>query len=1138
MDEPWLHNYIPAGCLRFSADDNNPIPAAFWALPEVQIWKSFTLDNDAIPNALSLSQTYQAALFGTRTLQPLECLFRHRWIQLQVKAEARLVRVYIFPHDLDSRVIDRRDAKLTKALGLLLTQLDFSPSAWGGSSNSPIWSHPLPIGDDGTQIEEDEDNCSLLERFNNVPSPNPRLDAVSRDDATLMQAVLDSQIPGLQTTLYPYQRRSAALMLQRELQPGRIIDPRLRAALDQRKEQWFFDTITGTVFRTPRYYDGARGGILAEEMGTGKTIICLALILATKFWPTTPPEPLSVDIPVRRKMTSLVDMAAAAVNRHSYPWKLWADRIPENCIGPLESRENIAFYEVRNPLVEARKGSRVKTKPQPARKVHLSSTTLIIVPPNLVQQWQHEIKKHTTGLKVITIEEMKDHIPPVSILLAHDVVLFAHNRFEKIERERSAHCPLEYIRFKRCIIDEGHKLGNGSGQWKSDLMKVIDNLEIVSRWIVTGTPSRGLYGVDQKVGENGTRPNRSREGNNLDIEGLQEQQDLTRIGNIASKFLKIRPWCNTREEVGDTVADWAVYVMQPKHSKKSAGRKDCLKTTLESLIIRHRLSDVNALLPPVDEKIVVLDGSYQDRLSQGLFNMMIIFNSVQSQRTDRDFFFHAKQRKSLIQLVNNLKQASFFGGVFYSKADIAKALETAEGFLQKKELPISSEDHDLLRNAIAFGEVVVNNRLKDVSNQYHSMPLYLEHFPGGDPGQAWALDGRGGAGEPILTDAHMVSSLQKFLNPCIDAPTSLQLMIESGRLHVQGEIERTGALKSALEETGASKVAGLAGNTPLGEDHHAKPKSGSLPRSAPYVDAEDTAAPLTDMEIAEPLAKTRIISTVSAKLSYLIDSIVKYQEVEQIIIFYENDNVAYYLAGVLEILQIQHLIYTRVGLSAERRAQYVATFTHNQKFRVLLMDISQAAFGLDMRSASRIYFISPVLNPQVEAQAIGRARRISQQKPVTVETLVLSGSIEEVIIERRKTMTQAEHRKVKSLIDDKPIYDWILNAKTIPLPELEDGVAQTAMLKTPQFVFGRGFGRELHPDEGLVTDSPEAKGKSNEKRVDVDSMRDRPIPFALIGVKRSHTSSPVNGGSTTEGRAAVELPSKKKARIAQADDKP
>ena len=190
-------------------------------------------------------------------------------------------------------------------------------------------------------------------------------------------------------------------------------------------------------------------------------------------------------------------------------------------------------------------------------------------------------------------------------------------------------------------------------------------------------------------------------------------------------------------------------------------------------------------------------------------------------------------------------------------------------------------------------------------------------------------------------------------------------------------------------------------------------------------------------------------------------------------------------------LQVQHLIYTRAGLKAERRAQYIATFNEpGSRFRVMLMDISQAAFGLDMRSASRVYFISPVLNPQVEAQAVGRARRISQQRPVTVETLVLRGSIEELIVNRRHHMTPAEHRRVSGLLDDRPLYEWILNAQILPMEDEHDGddvqvdkreadnggLAQTAKLETPQFVFGRGFGRQMHPDEGLlVPDSPEAK---------------------------------------------------------------
>ncbi|AEO65492.1 uncharacterized protein THITE_2112551 [Thermothielavioides terrestris NRRL 8126] len=185
------------------------------------------------------------------------------------------------------------------------------------------------------------------------------------------------------------------------------------------------------------------------------------------------------------------------------------------------------------------------------------------------------------------------------------------------------------------------------------------------------------------------------------------------------------------------------------------------------------------------------------------------------------------------------------------------------------------------------------------------------------------------------------------------------------------------------------------------------------------------------------------------------------------------------------------------------------------------MDITQAAFGLDMKSASRIYFINPVLNPQVEAQAIGRARRISQTRAVTVETLVLRGSVEEVIVRRRGEMTQAEQRRCRSILDDRPIYEWILNARILPLPTGEggrelSGPEQMAALREPQFIFGRGFGRELsHPDQDLVTvnGSPVGKKRSNGVVV-VERGLKRPSPPA--------TPPPREGSAT---------PTKKRVRV-------
>ncbi|KAK8069108.1 hypothetical protein PG994_005724 [Apiospora phragmitis] len=1102
-----------------------------------------------MPNAL------QAPLLALPTLAPFAGIFRAKWIQLELRNH--ILRVYVLPHDVDRVSIDRQGVKLSKDLGILLKQLDYSPTTWNGSE-----SHGTS---ETSGNKEEDDELSLLERFNQFPSPDPQIHHIPNAFGKgLISDVLNSDIFGIKTTLIPIQRKSVAEMLRRELVPRRVLDPRLLERTDQNGNSWYSDFVRGEVLKEPRYYDAIRGGLLCEEMGLGKTLMCLSVICATKGMPTTAPEPYTVLNPKREKRACLMDMAAAAVNRHSVPWRQRQDQfqdIPDMCVEALERNKNRAFYKLEaavNTLVQPRRGKRSSAShSQYGREVQITSSNLIIVPNNLVRQWQKEIKKHTVGLSTLVLEDLKSEIPVASILKTYDIILFSKSRIEKIERDRDTDqgyeiSILQGLLFKRCIIDEGHGLGNGSRQWRTDFMVLLDALEIDIRWVVTGTPTKGLYGVSIPLESNLVGSRRSAVGKGAprdhdEAPAVQERDDLLRIGNIASKFLKVRPWSNTKHEAGDTQADWSVYVLQPKHSKKSCGSIHCLETTLKSLMVRHRLSDVEAALPPVQTRNVILEGSYQDKLALNLFSMMIIFNSVQSQRTDMDYFFHAKQRSALLQLVSNLKQASFFGGVFYSDEEIDNALERAEEFLVNKKVPISETDRALLADAIAFGKVASENGLKDISNTYHALPLYLEHFPGGnDRAPAWSLaDEDPQDGEPICTDAGLVQALQRFLNPMIDAPTSLQLMMDSGAMDRQGLSEKTRMLSMAGSVEGESASSTLAGSTAVGVDHHTIAQSLKTSSQANRdLDEVDDVPSYGNIEIAAALTNTRIVSTVSSKLTYLIDSIVKYQNEEKIIVFFENDNIAFYLAQVLEILQVQHLIYTRQGLSAQRRGQYIQTFLENDRFRVCLMDLSQAAFGLDMRTASRIYFLTPVLNPQVEQQAIGRARRLTQPKPISVETLVLKGSIEELIVERREAIPQAEHRKIKSILDDQPIHDWILNARILPMPENLPDVAQTARLETPQLIFGRGFGRDFHPDEGLVLASPEGKGKSvgnaRGRNGEPEAKALYPEPILSKGAKRTYSSMFGSGasGSGTDESALEESATKKKkktARVAFAD---
>ncbi|KAM5355953.1 hypothetical protein ACJ41O_002599 [Fusarium nematophilum] len=998
----------------------------------------------------------------------------------------------------------------------ILGQLDYSSEAWHGHTDSQRVDSP-PLYEDASQdvdVDGDGDeDVSLLQLFNKIPDPSPAPDSLFDPYArSAMYDLLQSKVPGLKSELYPYQRRSAALMLQKETQPESVLDPRLLHVKDQEGGGWYLDPVVGAVLKEPRHYDGVRGGILAEEMGTGKTIMCLALILATKALPTQPPEHFRAgDVPVRKRLAPLADMAASCATRNAVPWKPYFDLCRmqsgddyERCTSALERNPGYYFLPAPEPR---RVGRRPSQYLETAKKLlYLSNGSLVVVPSNLVAQWKQEIHKHTDGLEALVVTK-DNQLPPTKDLLKYDLILFSQARFEAMVRQEGGlgESPLSQIHFKRCIVDEGHKLGNSRISNRSNLLLGLDALHYSSRWIMTGTPSHGLYGVDTQKTKNGTthdaqedaeRPSSPGDKSQSHLE--MERKDLGRIGSIAALYLKARPWANTIMEAGDTPADWTIYLMLPKHKTTSRGRWGCLKSTLSSLIIRHQSRELIDHLPPVDYKVIALEGSYQDQLSLNVFSMMIIFNSVQSQRTDMDYFFHPKQRKSLLELVHNLKQASFFGGSFFTSLEISKSVETAEQFLRDKKIPISAEDQHLLEQAIEIGHLAKENELRVLSNQFHEMPVCVDGFPDGF-GTAWSLDGE--TGHDMCSSANMLLTLQKLIYKSASKPAELNSLL-NGRLIQEGIAERERVLSTQLDDAASSaraRLPTLAGNTKLGGDSHRNIRT----HGANGVKPEEVAA--ADGTLG-PLEYAQITSTVSSKLTYLIDSILKYQHDEKILVFYENENVAWYLASMLEVLQIQHLIYAR-GLTTERRAQYVNTFHQNHKFRVLLMDIAQAAFGLDMREASRIYFINPVLNPQVERQAIGRVRRISQQKPVSVETLVLKNSIEEVILERKEHMSQAEHGRVKSILDVRPIYDWIKNARIIPLPENKvSKESQMAPLHTSQYVFGGGFGRTMHPDDGLVLDDSPSRKKNGV----AEPFESRDL--TTNGLKRAHGVGPGANG--------------------------
>lgn len=204
-----------------------------------------------------------------------------KWVRVFARKHQRngdlaTIRVYVLPDDVGRRYVNRDHGQLRGYLIKLLDGLDRSLLSWEGRN----------------QIEnrlerysgESSNNDSLFYLFNTIPSPPARPQSVSCTISNeAIQSVFEcDELRGLRTKLYPYQRRTVASMIKREVHPERTLDPRFQSLEGPTGQPFYYDRETGILLRDRRTYEEARGGILGESMGLGKTLICLATIIATK----------------------------------------------------------------------------------------------------------------------------------------------------------------------------------------------------------------------------------------------------------------------------------------------------------------------------------------------------------------------------------------------------------------------------------------------------------------------------------------------------------------------------------------------------------------------------------------------------------------------------------------------------------------------------------------------------------------------------------------------------------------------------------------------------------------------------------------------------------------------------------------
>jgi SNF2 family DNA or RNA helicase len=147
-------------------------------------------------------------------------------------------------------------------------------------------------------------------------------------------------------------------------------------------------------------------------------------------------------------------------------------------------------------------------------------------------------------------------------------------------------------------------------------------------------------------------------------------------------------------------------------------------------------------------------------------------------------------------------------------------------------------------------------------------------------------------------------------------------------------------------------------------------------------------ARLVTPEVGQPGAKVRAFAELAATLA-------------------ANGHKTLVFSQFVDFLQLLRRSLDDAGLAwqyldgatpAAERTRRVAAFQAGEG-DIFLISLKAGGFGLNLTAADYVVIADPWWNPAAEDQAMGRAHRIGQQRPVTVYRLIAAGTIEERIVD-------------------------------------------------------------------------------------------------------------------------------------------
>ncbi|KAJ2064144.1 hypothetical protein GGI17_001189 [Coemansia sp. S146] len=808
------------------------------------------------------------------------------------------------------------------------------------------------------------------------------------------------------------------------------------------------------------WYSDTRGGIICEDMGTGKTCECLALIVLTKRQMVQPPSEGEL-LPCVGTVASalLTDLCDTSTNSHSMAahtprlvpsLKFLAAKtallscaeslrvMHDDGVLPIEiwrQLEPYPLYYWVNPLSESRlrRGTSAEFALDISFKVYMSSSTIVVVPDNLVDQWVREKYKHVQdsgGLEMLKLDNSTNTMPEPQELIKYDLVLISVSRLSKeyipidskigelgyscrcysrgfeqctCNRRRDAaayRSPLLRVHWKRLIVDEGHIMS-----CRNTARSLIAAYLIAERrWVCTGTPTHNLVHATSAISADSqslsTTTGDESNSNSSSVESSdhlpvssspsrrsattrtyrmnvrESSSDFLQMGVLVSKFLRMDPFAQS-------TSAWTGIMVQPYRRGEPAALAR-LQALMQSIMVRNRPEAIGSdvQLPPLHEKAVVLPPTRHQALTYNTAIAFFHINAVLTERTGRDYFFHPDNKKHLRQIVDNLFLACFWFSISLNHIQdgIANGLRALE-LWEQGDKPYSDDDVNLLRKCIVELQRAANDPEWAYIVQADSIGYWVKGLP------------------PRL-------AANLFCSPSDIAETDI----------AETDI--------AMDVDNAAKLATLP-----------QLRDGLVSVKRVLAVADDDLPPLsTNVSPTEfdRLRSATIVGCTSSKVAYLTEQLLYHHQQEKCIVFASCQSEVIIISDALRLARVPHLVYANQVMTQSQRRHNITTFSTSTMYNVIVMDVVLAAYGIDLSAASRVWFISPIWQAARERQAIKRAHRLGQQHPVFVETLITGESIEEALWRRRQEISDSDSELIsKDIEEDGKMRSVLSNASFI-----------------------------------------------------------------------------------------------------------